>query len=96
LAHAGILDNRPHTSNGDGFLEMFCPAYKGKDFYVDEPAVADQNLVTASATGSLLWAKLIIEKLGVFAPETLEAWRAYFSTGKADHFFALLKTLPQD
>ena len=96
LAHAGILDNRPHTSNGDGFLEMFCPTYKGKKFYVDEPAVADQNLVTASATGSLLWAKLIIKKLGVFAPETLEAWHAYFSTGKADHFFALLKTLPQD
>ena len=28
LAHAGLLDKRPHTSNGTGFLEMFCPAYK--------------------------------------------------------------------
>ncbi len=28
LAHAGLLDKRPHTSNGAGFLEMFCPAYK--------------------------------------------------------------------
>ena len=29
LARAGLLDNRPHTSNGAGFLEMFCPGYKG-------------------------------------------------------------------
>ena len=24
LARAGLLDQRPHTSNGAGFLEMFC------------------------------------------------------------------------
>lgn len=93
LAHAGLLDKRPHTSNGAGFLEMFCPTYKGKDFYVDLPAVADGNLITASATGSLMWAKLIIEKLGVFKPQTLEAWFAYFSAGKAEDFFALMQSL---
>ena len=93
LAHAGLLDKRPHTSNGAGFLEMFCPAYKGKDFYVDLPAVADGNLITASATGSLAWAKLIIENLGVFMPQTLEAWFAYFSAGKAEDFFALMQSL---
>lgn len=95
LAHAGLLDKRPHTSNGTGFLEMFCPTYKGKDFYVDLPAVADGNLITASATGSLMWAKLIIEKLDVFKPQTLEAWFAYFSAGKAEDFFALMQSLRQ-
>ena len=51
--------------------------------------------ITGSATGSLMWAKLIIEKLGLFKPETLEAWYAYFSTGKAEHFFALMQNVQQ-
>ena len=93
LANAGVLNDRPHTSNGAGFLEMFCPSYKGQKFYVDQPAVRDGNLITGSATGSLMWAKLIIEKLGVFSPQTLEAWHAYFSTGKPEHFFALMQSV---
>lgn len=94
LAYAGLLDERSHTSNGAGFLEMMCPIYNGQRFYVDEPSVVDRNLITASATGALLWAKQIIEQLGVFQPDTLEAWYAYFSTGEAQHFFELMQTLP--
>lgn len=94
LAGLGLLDARAHTSNGAGFLDMMVPGYKGQSFYVDEPSVADNNLITASCTGALLWAKQIIERLGVFQANTLEAWYAYFSTGKAEHFFALMQTLP--
>ena len=61
LANFGLLDNQRHTSNGQGFLEMFSPAYKGQDLYVDKPSVADNNLITANPTGALLWAKQIIE-----------------------------------
>lgn len=93
LGNRGILDQRPHTSNGAGFLEMFCPSYKGTPFYVDLPAVADNNLITAAATGALSWAKQIIAYLGVFKPETLKAWYQYFSTGKPEHFFALMNSL---
>lgn len=94
LAGLGLLDARAHTSNGAGFLDMMVPGYKGQSFYVDEPSVADNNLITASCTGALPWAKQIIERLGVFQANTLEAWYAYFSTGKAEHFFALMQTLP--
>ncbi len=94
LANFGLLDNRPHTSNGPGFLEMFSPLYKGQSFYIDKPSVADNNLITASSTGALLWTKQIIERLGVFQPNTLESWYDYFSTGKPEHFFALMQTLP--
>lgn len=92
LADAGLLDERRHTSNGQGFLEMFSPAYRGKALYVDEPAVTDKNLITASATGALLWAKQIIAHLGVFRADTLELWYEYFSTGKPEVFFALMQT----
>lgn len=94
LANAGLLDHRPHTSNGVGFLDMFCPNYKGQSYFIDMPSVSDGNLITASVTGALSWAKQIIERLGVFRPDTLEAWYAYFSTGEAQHFFTLMQTLP--
>lgn len=96
LANAGLLDQRLHTSNGAGYLEMFSPAYKGQKSFVDAPSVTDQNLITASCTGALLWAKQIIEQLDVFQHDTLEAWYAYFSTGEAQHFFSLMQTLPKD
>lgn len=94
LAGFGLLDQRPHTSNGAGFLEMVSPEYKGQSFYIDKPSVADGNLITASSTGALLWAKQIIEHLDVFGSNTLEAWYQYFSTGEPQHFFALMQTLP--
>lgn len=94
LANFGLLDHRPHTSNGPGFLEMVSPGYKGQCFYIDKPSVADHNLITASSTGALLWAKQIIEHLGVFQSNTLESWYEYFRTGKPEHFFALMETLP--
>lgn len=94
LAELGLLDNRAHTSNGAGFLEMVSPCYKGQNFYIDKPSVKDKNLITAGSTGALLWAKQIIERLGVFEANTLEAWYDYFNTGKPEYFFALMQTLP--
>lgn len=96
LANVGLLDKRPHTSNGEGFLEMVSPCYKGQSFYMDDSSVADNNLITAGSTGGLLWAKQIIEHLGVFQSDTLEAWYYYFSNGKPEHFFALMQTLPSN
>ena len=52
LANAGLLDNRPHTSNDPAALKMFCPNYHGIDHYVNEPAVTDGNLITARASCS--------------------------------------------
>lgn len=93
LADFGLLDSRRHTSNGQGFLEMFSSSYKGQNFYIDEPCVTDNNLITANSTASLLWTKQIIAHLDVFQPDTLEFWYEYFSTGKAESYFALMQTL---
>lgn len=96
LANLGVLDKRPHTSNGVGYLEMVSPCYKGQGFYIDKLSVADNNLITASSTGALLWAKQILERLDVFQSNTLEYWYKYFSTGDPKHFFALMQSLPSD
>ena len=58
--------------------------------------VADNNLITAGPTGALLWARQIIEHLGVFQSNTLESWYEYFRTGEPQHFFALMQTLSSD
>ena len=96
LANCGLLDHRPHTSNGPGFLEMTAPDYNGQRFYVDKPSVAAHNLITAAPTGALVWAKQIIECLGVFQENTLDAWYEYFNTGKVESFYALMQTLSPD
>ncbi|EAG6981787.1 glutamine amidotransferase [Listeria monocytogenes] len=94
LANHGLLDNRPHTSNGAGFLEMFSSSYKGQNSYINELSVGDNNLITASSAGALLWAKQIIAYLDVFESNTLESWYAYFNTGDPKDFYALMESLP--
>ena len=90
LASAGLLDERPHTSNGPGFLEMFCPSYRGTNHYVDEPAVSDGKLITAAGTAPLEWAREILDVLGVFTCEKLQAWYSHFRTGEAEYFHKLM------
>lgn len=94
LAEQGLLDHCYHTSNGLGFLEMVSQQYKGKAFYVDQPSVSSNQLITANSTASLLWTKHIIEQLDVFSSDTLDAWYNYFRTGEATYFFELMQTLP--
>ena len=36
LANAGVLNNRPHTSNAVEYLEMVCPTYKGQSYFQSE------------------------------------------------------------
>ena len=62
LAKKGVLDKRPHTSNGKGFLEMFVPEYKGSEFFVDEAAVCYNNLITAGVVAGVKLPKNAGEK----------------------------------
>ena len=96
LANRGLLDHRPHASNGPGFLERFAPGYRGQAHCADAPSVADGNLITAGCTGALAWARHILDRLDVFSPATLRAWYDYFRTGAPEHFFTLMQSLPRE
>ena len=93
LAQAGLLDKRPHTSNDLGFLKQACPAYKGEEFYQAQPAVTDRDLITASGAAPLEFARLILQRLGVFSEKTLEAWYKLHTLKEPQHFFALVQSL---
>lgn len=95
LANAGLLDKRPHTSNDPEVLKMFCPEYHGERFYVNEPAVTDGTLITASGLAPVEFAYQIFRQLGVMAPATLAAWHGLYTTRRPEFFYALMESLPR-
>jgi len=93
LAEAGMLDDRPHTSNDLRYLQYICKSYKGGDHYQDQPVVTDGDLITATGLAPLEFAQHILKKLDVFLPETLDIWYRLNKTQDPQLFFALMKTL---
>jgi putative intracellular protease/amidase len=93
LAKAGILDTRKHTSNDLNFLQQVCPDYKGAELYLNEPAVTDNNVITAPGTAPLEFAQHILKRLDVFKPESLEAWYKLNKLKEPNYFYALLASL---
>lgn len=87
LARGGLLDGVAHTSNAAEYLQA--TGYGGAAHYRDEPAVADGNLITASGTMPLEFAREIFRKLELYEPRMLDAWYALFKTGDPSHFYAL-------
>jgi putative intracellular protease/amidase len=88
LARGGLLDGRPHTSNAREYLAG-TEGYAGHEHYADEPAVRDGDLITASGIAPIEFARLIFERLEVYAPPVLEAWYTVNKTGDPSAFFAL-------
>jgi putative intracellular protease/amidase len=95
LAANGFLNNRHHTSNALDYLKAVCPTYTGESLYLQQPAVIDGDLITASGVAPLDFAYTILNKLEVFLPATLEAWYKLYQTHEATYFFALMASLPQ-
>jgi len=88
LAAAGLLDDRPHTSNAREFLAS--TGYAGGDRYVERPAVIDGDLITASGTRPVDFACAIFERLGVYAPDVRESWRKLYGDNDPAGFYELM------
>ncbi len=95
LAAHDFLNNRQHTSNDREYLKAICPTYGGESFYLQQPAVIDGDLITASGVAPLDFAYAILNKLEVFFPATLDAWYKLYQTHDATYFFALMASLPR-
>jgi len=89
LARAGILDDRPHTSNSLDYLKA--TGYRGEAFYEDRPTVIGNNVITAPGIAPLEFARCIFEKLDIFASKKLDAWYQLFKTGDASYYAVLAK-----
>jgi putative intracellular protease/amidase len=88
LARAGLLDDRRHTSNAAVFLAA--SGYAGSDLYVEERAVSDRGLITASGVWPVDFAAEIFKALELYEPHVLDSWRGLYTTGEERHFAALM------
>jgi putative intracellular protease/amidase len=91
LARVGLLDTRRHTSNSFDYIRA--TKYQGSLLYRNEAAVCDGDVITAGGAAPLEFAYQIFKRLGLFRPETLEAWYALFKTGDMRHYAALLRSV---
>jgi putative intracellular protease/amidase len=88
LARGGLLDARPHTSNAREYLG-WQQGYAGAAHYVDAPAHRDGDLITASGTAPIDFARAIFERLELYAPHVLDAWYALYKHNDAAAFYTL-------
>ena len=93
LAKNEILNTRKHTSNDKEFLKMSCPEYSGEALYLNQPAVTDGNLITATGLAPLEFSYEVFKKINIMKPETLEAWYQLNKTRDAQYFYALMDSL---
>lgn len=81
IARAGLTRNVRHTSNSRDYLKTMVPGYRDESFYVDELAVADQNIITASGLGSVEFGREVIRQLGLYSAADTETWFGMFKNG---------------
>lgn len=81
IARAGLTQEVRHTSNILPYLQGLVPGYRDQDYYVNEFAVADQNIVTANGLGSVEFAREILKLLGVYNEADADAWYGMFKHG---------------
>lgn len=82
ITRAGLLHGRAHTSNGLAYLQQQVPEYRFEQDYVDQLAVRDRGLITASGLGAVEFAKEIFAELEVFSEGDLELWYRLFKFGQ--------------
>lgn len=89
LAKEGILNRYRHTSNSIMYLKLD-EHYSGDTLYENILSVRDKNLITASAAGSLEFARDIMAYFELYTSENLELWYDYYKTGHQESLMKLL------
>lgn len=81
IARAGLTQELLHTSNIPDYLQALAPDYRDLDYYVNEFAVTDQNIVTANGLGSVEFTREILKLLGIYNEADADAWYGMFKHG---------------
>jgi putative intracellular protease/amidase len=81
IARAGLTRNRRHTSNSKNYLKAMVTDYGDEDFYADELAITDENIITASGLGSVEFAREVIKQLNLYNEADTQLWYEMFKHG---------------
>ncbi|MTE14867.1 type 1 glutamine amidotransferase family protein [Nocardia aurantiaca] len=89
LAQEGLLDDRRHTSNAAEYLGY--TGYSGGEHFVEAPAATDGDLITATGTRPVDFAREIFARLDIYEPHVLDAWYRLYGNNDPAGFYALLE-----
>jgi putative intracellular protease/amidase len=81
IARAGLTTGVRHTSNAKSYLKKMVPHYKDDDFYVQDLAVTDRKIITASGLGSVEFAREVIRELNLYNQTDALIWFEMFKNG---------------
>lgn len=81
VARAGLTRNLRHTSNAKEYLKAMVADYRDEDFYVDELAVTDKDVITASGLGSVEFGREVIKQLSIYDEADTQVWFEMFKHG---------------
>jgi putative intracellular protease/amidase len=81
-AHAGLLNDRRHTSNMPEYIAEHVPDYTGAQLYQSVPAINDRSVITASGLAPVEFAREIFRQLNIFNVEDDELWFEMFRHGR--------------
>lgn len=85
LAKHGFLNGVRHTSNSLEDLKKYAAnEYTNAQGYVNEPAVADGNIITANGTSPLEFARLVFTKLHLDSEEVIKQWYDFHKLGEIE------------
>jgi putative intracellular protease/amidase len=84
LAHAGLLEDRLHTSNGKSFIGKYVHDYRGEEFYRASPAVHDRCVITANGLAPFAFAAEIFRALAPGRERDIETYEKLYSRGLVD------------
>jgi len=84
LAHAGLLDDRLHTSNGVGFIETHVPKYRGQNMYRPQKSVRDKHVITANGLAPFAFAAEIFRALVPEREDEIKTYERLYSHGLLD------------
>jgi putative intracellular protease/amidase len=84
LAHAGLLNDRRHTSNGRGFIAKHVSQYRGQHLYEAVPSVTDRLVITANGLAPFAFAAEIFRSLAPQRKEDVDMYESLYSKGLLD------------
>lgn len=84
LAHAGLLNDHRHTSNGNGFIAKYVLSYRGQKLYQRMRAVTDGNVITANGLAPFAFAAAIFRSVAPGRENDIARYEALYSRGLLD------------
>lgn len=84
LAHAGLLDDHRHTSNGSGFISKYVRNYHGHGLYQKLRAVRDGEVITANGVAPFAFAAEIFRAVAPDRADDIATYEALYSRGLLD------------